>query len=60
MRRYASLLCAVLFFIICIHSLAHALEPVPDLSAIAYVLYDGDYDYVILGKTRNSSGPSPA
>jgi D-alanyl-D-alanine carboxypeptidase (penicillin-binding protein 5/6) len=50
MRRYASLLCAVLFFIICIHSLAHALEPVPDLSAIAYVLYDGDYDYVILGK----------
>ncbi len=27
-----------------------ALTPVPELSAIAYVLYDGDYDYLIASK----------
>ena len=27
-----------------------ALSPVPELSSIAYVIYDADFDYVIVGK----------
>ncbi len=50
MRRFVVSLCLVLMFVLGFSSVLEALVPVPELSAIAYVLYDGDYDYLITGK----------
>lgn len=50
MRRFTVLLCFVVLSVLGFPSVLEALAPVPELSAIAYVLYDGDYDYLIASK----------
>lgn len=50
MRRLTALLCLMLMFVLCFPSAVQAFAPVLELSAIAYVLYDGDYEYLIAGR----------
>lgn len=50
MRRLPALFCVFLIFVFCFSLAGQAFSPIPELSAIAYVVYDGDYEYLIAEK----------